>query len=88
MTTALRTGRRRVKADVAQQRRHDSTRRKLGWPQFEARYQAVGQARQAVRKGEQGARSALRQSLIDLAACCEEIAEPMAAPDVILSSTL
>lgn len=71
-----------MRADVTIQRRHD-VKRPLSWPQYEARHDAVLEARRAVRKGEPGARYALRQALVDLAACCERIAEPMDAPTAV-----
>ena len=75
------TTRRRTRAagDVHTQRKYDH-RRRMGWTQFDARHQAVLEARAAVRAGEHGARFALRQALIDLAACAEEMCVPMMAP--------
>lgn len=74
-TTRSRAGR-----DIATQRKYDH-RRRMGWPQFEQRSEAVMEARAAVRRGERGARFALRQALVDLASCCEELVAPMAAPN-------
>jgi hypothetical protein len=70
---------RRVKADVAAQRAYDG-QRPLGWPCYEARLQAVEDAREAIRRGEDGARLALRQALVDVAAISEELASRMRAP--------
>lgn len=83
MATDSLTGRRRVRSDVLLQRECDRARA-IGWPQYEARMTAVAQAREAVRAGEYGARHALRQALVDLAAACERLAEPMYAPQVNL----
>lgn len=74
------TSRSRASRDIAVQRKYDH-RRRMGWPQFESRLDAVTRARAAVRAGERGAKFALRQALVDLASCCEELVAPMAAPN-------
>lgn len=49
-------------------------------PVLWARMRAVVDARRAVSEGDQGAASALRQSLVDLAAVAELVAGDLAAP--------
>lgn len=70
----------RAETDIKAQRVYDA-RRKMDWPVWEARIEAVRNAKAAVRAGEAGSRFALRQALVDLAACCEEMCVPMLAPN-------
>ena len=65
--------------DIERQREHDR-RRGVNWPCIEARVKAMFEANDADWLNERGARWALRQSLIDLAAACEEAAERMPRP--------
>jgi hypothetical protein len=79
---------RRAHNDVALQRRYDN-KRNPGWPVYQARIQAVQDARQAVdQQLDPAAKYALRQALIDLAACAEQLAAGMRAPTVRLQTDL
>lgn len=68
-----------LRDDVELQLSYDR-RRNIGWPVFEARYQAVLEAQDAELMGEVGARYALRQALIDLQSCCEHLCLGLARP--------
>lgn len=76
----------RAQLDVRLQRTYDK-RRRMTWHVYNARVEAVGQAKDALRAGVPGAKFALRQALVDLAACCEEMSVPMLAPDERIIAT-
>lgn len=69
-----------TREDIDLQRTYDE-KRAVSWPIWDARVDAVKDALWACEVlSEEGAHYALRQSLVDLASCCEVLAEPMAAP--------
>ena len=65
--------------DIARQRQHDQ-----GWPQnlslLAARVRSVADAQRASLEHLEGALPALRQSLVDLAACAEGLADSLGPP--------
>lgn len=69
----------RAREDVDHQKTLDH-RRRVDWPCYHQRSLAVLDAQAAVEQEETGATYALRQALIDLASCAEEIASTMPAP--------
>lgn len=69
--------------DVKVQRLHDA-KRKMDYPQLEARFAALMDARKAVRAGSNSAAFAERQALVDLAACAEEMAARRLPPHITL----
>jgi hypothetical protein len=65
---------------IDRQRDHDHRRDRVGISLLKARFDAVLEAKEAVLGNEQHAVFAYRQSLVDLAACAELMAEKMRAP--------
>lgn len=72
-----------VQRDIRNQRKRDQPH-PIDWQQWEARTAAVVAARKALVEGEYGAPYALRQAMIDLAACAEHMAGKLPVPTVKL----
>ena len=67
----------RTRSDIDRQRQHDAGRQQnLGL--LGVRVRAIAEAQRAVGEREEGAVPALRQSIIDLAAVCEALADDLA----------
>jgi hypothetical protein len=56
----------------------------MTWENFSARLEAVDAARQAAQERQPLSRTRMAQALVDLAACCEQLAAPMDPPNVRL----
>jgi hypothetical protein len=69
-----------ARGDIDRQRQHD-VHRPAGLPLLGARVRAVADAERAVNGHEEGAEPALRQSLIDLAAVSEALADDLGPID-------
>jgi hypothetical protein len=71
----------RARSDIQLQRAYDRRHTGNAWGLYQARVAAVNGAREAVELDlDPAARFALRQALVDLAACCERMAATMRAP--------